>query len=171
MNEFDGSQTYYKIIAGKAEDGDTPAQVKFDTYTFKGFDPPGYEGKTNPSEVTLKGFQVSSYAGIYTNDTREYRIAKMLSECEDHLIMDSVMFHYLFVQRHTMVDNIAKNTFWSTEDLIHWDLTKDYDNDTSDGNNNSGYLTFTYGIEMLDTLPGGADIFNASQSVWLNFCH
>ena len=95
----------------------------------------------------------------------------MLSECEDHLVMDSVMFHYLFIQRHTMVDNVAKNTFWSTEDLIHWDLTKNYDNDTSDGNNNSGYLTYTYGIENLDKTSAGADIFNASGSVWINFCH
>ena len=107
----------------------------------------------------------------YTHDTYDYRMAKMLSECEDHLVMDSVVYHYLFIQRHTMVDNVAKNTFWSTEDGIHWDLTKDYDNDTSDGNNNSGYLTFTYGIECLDTTSSGTDIFNASPSVWINFIH
>ena len=70
-----------------------------------------------------------------------------------------------------MVDNVAKNTFWSTEDLQHWDLTKDYDNDTADGNNNSGYLTFTYGIENLDKNEAGADIFNAADSVWIQFCH
>jgi hypothetical protein len=93
-------------------------------------------------------------------------MAKMLSECEDHLVMDSIVYHYLFIQRHTMVDNVAKNTFWSTEDGIHWDLTKDYDNDTADGNNNSGYLTFTYGLECTDP-----DTFNAPQSVWFNFIH
>jgi hypothetical protein len=77
-----------------------------------------------------------------------------------------------------MVDNVAKNTFWSSEDLIHWDLTKDYDNDTADGNNNSGNLVYTYGIECLDTEEvidentgevGQMPIFNASESVWFNF--
>jgi hypothetical protein len=83
-------------------------------------------------------------------------MAKMLSECEEHLVMDSVVYHYLFISRHTMVDNVAKNTFWSTEDGQHWDLTKDYDNDTADGNDNSGFLTFTYGLEFGDTDAGGA---------------
>jgi hypothetical protein len=89
--------------------------------------------------------------------------------------MDSVMFHYLYIQRHTMVDNVAKNTFWSSEDCKHWDLTKNYDNDTSDGNNNSGYLTYTYGIEPfdmeLDDNGVPANIFNASDSVWFVFIH
>ena len=98
-------------------------------------------------------------------------MAKMLNECEDHLVMDSIVFHYLFIQRHTMVDNVAKNTFWSSEDLIHWDLTKDYDNDTADGNDNSGYLTFDYGIEIFDKTAAGGEIFNAAPSVWMNFIH
>jgi hypothetical protein len=66
-----------------------------------------------------------------------------------------------------MIDNVAKNTFWSSEDCIHWDLTKNYDNDTSDGNDNSGYLVYNYGIEILDE----NNIFNAPASVWLNFIH
>ena len=107
----------------------------------------------------------------YTHDTFDYRMAKMLSECEDHLIMDSVMFHYLYISRHTMVDNVAKNTFWSTEDGIHWDLTKNYDNDTSDGNDNSGNLSYSYGLEYGDLNSDGKDVFNASPSVWINFIH
>jgi hypothetical protein len=66
-----------------------------------------------------------------------------------------------------MVDNVAKNTFWSSEDLLHWDLTKNYDNDTSDGNNNSGYLTHSYGIEILDE----NNVFNAPSTTWLVFMH
>jgi len=171
LEDFDSATTYYNIIAVDPEGDEQLINVEFGPYTFKGFDPPGYEGTENPSKISLKDFTVNEFAGVYTNDTQNYRIAKMLSECEDHLVMDSVMFHYLFIQRHTMVDNVAKNTFWSTEDLVHWDLTKNYDNDTSDGNNNSGYLTFTYGIENLDKTESGADIFNASASVWINFCH
>ena len=148
-----------------------PTSVTFADKKFTGFDPPGYEGQTNPSGTSLKDYVETAYTGTYTHDTKEYRIAKMLAECEDHLVMDSVMFHYLFIQRHTMVDNVAKNTFWSTEDGVHWDLTKDYDNDTSDGNDNSGNLSFTYGREFGDLSENNRQIFNAADSVWINFAH
>ena len=136
---------------------------------FIGFDPPGYEGTNNPTGISLKGFKTEAYMGEYTHDTKEYRIAKMIYECENYLVMDSVVFHYLFIERHTMVDNVAKNTFWSTEDGRHWDLTKNYDNDTSDGNDNSGYLTYGYGNEIGDTNEAGTSIFNAIDAVWINF--
>jgi hypothetical protein len=90
--------------------------ISYGSKIFTGFNPPGYDDSTS-SKVSLKGFEISTYAGEYTHDTFEYRMAKMLNECEEHLVMDSVVYHYLFIQRHTMVDNVAKNTFWSTEDL------------------------------------------------------
>ena len=92
-------------------------------------------------------------------------MAKMLSECEDYIAMDSAVYHFLFIERHTMVDNVSKNTFWSaaktnqyingveqedTEGYWIWDLSKNYDNDTSDGNNNEGQLIFDYGNEASD---------------------
>ena len=98
-------------------------------------------------------------------------MAKMLSECEDYLVMDSVIYHYLFIERHCMIDNVAKNTFWSTEDGLHWNLTKNYDNDTADGNDNNGKFTRTYGMEVLDDLNANVKVFNAHRSVWLNFIH
>lgn len=146
------------------------APVTYGPYTFKGFLPPGFKNEKN--EITLKGLTVSEYAGTYDTDSYKYRMAKMLQECEDHLVMDSVVYHYLFIERHTMVDNVAKNTFWSTEDLQHWDLTKNYDNDTADGNDNSGYLTFSYGLECMDLQEDGVQhVFNAYPSVWFNFIH
>lgn len=89
-----------------------------------------------------------------------------VAEFEDHFIKDSVLFHYLFTERHTLVDNRAKNTFWHTEDLIHWDICFDYDNDTAMGNDNVGGLTLTYGYEDTDTI-GTKSVFNASDSkIW-----
>ena len=75
-----------------------------------------------------------------------------VKEFEQHFIKDSLLFYYLFTERHTMVDNRAKNTFWHTEDLVHWDLCMDYDNDTAMGNDNEGGLTLTYGYEDTDTI-------------------
>ena len=86
-----------------------------------------------------------------------------VAEFEDHFIKDSVLFYYLFTERHTLVDNRAKNTFWHTEDLIHWDLCFDYDNDTAMGNDNEGGLTLRYGYEDTDTI-GTKAVFNASDS-------
>lgn len=183
LGDYSSTTTYYNISAGEAAEGEEPVTVVYGSYTFKGFDPPGYEGQPNPTGVSLKGKASFPFEDLhvadadgksvikFTHDTEEYRTMKMLHECEDHLVMDSVVYHYLFILRHTMVDNVAKNTFWSTEDLIHWDLTKDYDNDTSDGNDNSGYLSFTYGLEFGDLDATDGKVFNADSSVWINFIH
>lgn len=136
-----------------------PSAVTYGAYTFKGT---GQEGEV------LAGHTVYTYAGTYTKDTYEYRMAKMLDECEDHLIMDSLVYHYLFIERHTMIDNVAKNTFWSSEDLVHWNLVKNYDNDTGDGNNNEGQLVIPYGCEAMDTI-GTKNVFNANDTVWFVF--
>lgn len=139
-------------------------EVTFDSYTFK---PKDWKG----DNTLLGGTTIQTYKGTYTNDCYEYRMAKMLSECEDHLIMDSIVFHYLFIERHSLIDNVAKNTFWSSEDENnqYWSLIKDYDNDTADGNDNSGRLTLTYGKEVDDTISEDVYVFNAYESVWLHF--
>lgn len=120
-------------------------------------------------DEVLAGQTEPSLKATYELDSKEYRAARMLSEAGKYLVMDSVVYHYLFIERHTMVDNVAKNTFWNTEDGIHWELTKDYDNDTADGVDNSGFLTFDYGIEAMDNAENGSSIFNARTSSWLNF--
>jgi hypothetical protein len=96
----------------------------------------------------------------------------MLFEAEDYLIIDSIMYHYLFIERHSMLDNVAKNPFWNTEDGAHWELTKDYDNDTADGIDNSGYLSLDYGVEALDYVEANGNktyYFNAPFSAWFWF--
>lgn len=88
---------------------------------------------------------------------------EFVNHFEDHFIKDSALFFYLFTERHTMVDNRAKNVFMHTEDLVHWDFCFDYDNDTAQGNDNEGGLTLTYGYEDTDTI-GTKSVFNASDS-------
>lgn len=148
---------------------------KYESYTFKGFidknqiNPSTGKPWQNNYTPLIKGITETTFAGTYTHDTYERRMAKMLSECEDHIVMDSIVYHYLFIETHCMIDNVAKNTFWSSEDLKHWYLNKDYDNDTADGNDNEGKLTRTYGMEPLDMLNKSAYVFNAVNSVWLHF--
>lgn len=111
----------------------------------------------------------AEYGSIsYTADTAEYRNAKFVHEIGDYFIVDSVTYHYLFTERHTMVDNRAKNVFIATDDGLHWYFNFDYDNDTADGNNNEGDLVLSYGMEDTDAI-GTKSVFNASDSVlWAN---
>lgn len=109
----------------------------------------------------------------YTNDTKEYRAAKFKAEVGNYFTVGSLLYHYLFTERHCMIDNRAKNVFISYEydpDVqdYRWNVCKDYDNDTADGNDNEGGLTFSYGLEDTDSV-GTKPVFNASSSVlWCN---
>lgn len=143
-----------------------PSPVTYGAYTFKGTS----AWDANEQTPVLAGLTISDYAGRYTTDSYNYRMAKLLDECEDHLVMDSMVYHYVFIEQHAMVDNVCKNTFWGTDDQIHWHLCKNYDNDTADGNNNTGKLTIPFGCEGMDTL-GAGDVFNGKMSVYWQFIY
>lgn len=116
----------------------------------------------------LAGTNIGTYAGTYTTDSYNYRMAYMLEHCEEYMVIDPVMYHFVFIESFLMTDNVAKNTFWSTDDGVHWELSKDYDNDTALGNDNVGGLSFTYGLETDDT-DGSSYVFNAHDASWITF--
>ena len=174
----DGWERFVRWMAANNPNAATNEPIEeenYPIYTFRGHHREGTQ--------VLRGTTVSQYAGTYTTDSFNRRMAKMLSECEDYMAMDSVVYHFCYIERHTMVDNVAKNTFWSsaktnqyingieqenTEGYWIWDLSKNYDNDTSDGNNNEGQLVFDYGNEANDSINGKM-VFNASDAVWFIF--
>lgn len=173
-----GWARFVKWMAENNPNAATNASIATETYA-----PYTFKGHKRVGTQVLQGTTITQYAGTYTTDSFERRMAKMLSECEDYMAMDSVIYHFLFIERHTMVDNVSKNTFWSaaktnqyingveqsnTEGYWIWDLSKNYDNDTSDGNNNEGQLIFDYGNEATDRQDGKA-VFNASDAVWFVF--
>jgi hypothetical protein len=130
---------------------------------------------TNTATATNEALdEIQTIGGaIYTTDSAEYRAAKFKNELANYFSVDSLLYHYLFTERHGMVDNRAKNTFvsyeWDTSvGDYRWNFNKDYDNDTADGNDNSGGMTFTYGLEDTD-MVGASYVFNANDSVlWCN---
>ncbi|MBQ3990210.1 MAG: hypothetical protein II630_05155 [Bacteroidales bacterium] len=77
----------------------------------------------------LAGTSIGTYAGTYTTDSFNYRMAYLLEHCEEYFIIDPTMYHFIFIESFLMTDNVAKNTFWSSDDLVHWEPSKDYDND------------------------------------------
>lgn len=142
-------------------DNNEPIVKRFSQFTFS---------QEKSPWLNRLGIVISRYANKdYDRDSYEYRMAKMLSECEDHIAMDSLVYHYLFLERFTLIDNVAKNTFWSSNkdsNYTIWDISKDYDNDTGVGINNSGFLKFDYGAECRDN----PNIFNGSyHNAWFTF--
>ena len=116
----------------------------------------------------LAGTTISTYAGTYTTDSFNYRMAYILEHCEEYMIIDPTIYHFIFIESFLMTDNVAKNTFWSSDDLVHWEPSKDYDNDTALGNDNVGGLSFTYGLET-DDIKGNSYVFNAHDAAWITF--
>lgn len=115
-----------------------------------------------------------AYDGVsYANDTADYRAAKFKAEVGNYFSTKSLEFHLLFTGRKLMPDNRAKNVFFSYEYApeaggYRWNVRCNYDNDTGLGNDNSGGLTFTYGMEDTDKI-GDSDVFNAADStLWCN---
>ena len=97
---------------------------------------------------------------------------------EDYFVKDSALFYYLFTTRYLMVDNRAKNSFWhygktgevdaEGNPIRKWDLSFNYDDDTSLGINNYGDMVYRYGLEDTDYDENGEEIFREADSTF--FC-
>ena len=115
-------------------------------------------------------------------DNEKYRLDKFKTEYTNYFEKQSLLFHYLFTERFTMIDNRAKNTFIHTNGNPNegkegnvWDYCFNYDDDTALGCNNKGFLTMDYGVEDTDDIHGNiltgdaTPAFNAATSViWKN---
>ena len=110
-----------------------------------------------------------TYDGVkFTEDTKEYRLAKFRAEFDQHLEKQPVLFYYLFTELFLMVDSRAKNMFPTFMGGSKW-FSLPYDFDTALGINNEGTLAFSYNLEDIDQTESGADVFNGQQSVlWVN---
>ena len=102
----------------------------------------------------------------YTNDTREYRLAKFKNEFETIFDKDSTLFYYLFTEIFLMVDSRTKNAFPTFFNGHKW-IWLPYDMDTGIGINNEGALVFGYSLEDTDTV-NGANVYNGQDSVLWN---
>lgn len=108
-----------------------------------------------------------TYDGVtYEHDTPEYRLAKFKAELADHASVDAMLFNYLFTEIFLMVDNRAKNAFFTEFDADggKW-IILPYDYDTAIGINNEGSLAFGYELEDIDKTASGANVFNGQDSV------
>lgn len=97
-----------------------------------------YEDGTDEQNAEVKAFVEQKWKDFYefvvTSTDEEFK-----TQLGDWVVLDSVMYYYLFTLRYTMTDNHSKNSFWhygKSNDLDSegnqirkWDLCFDYDND------------------------------------------
>ena len=135
-----------------------------------------YEDGTDEQNAEVKAFVEQKWKDFYefvvTSTDEEFK-----ANLGDWVVLDSVMYYYLFVLRYTMTDNFAKNSFWhygksndfdsEGNPIRKWDLCFDYDNDTALGIDNYGRMTYRYGYEEIDYVDGTQDwVWNAPQHVF-----
>ena len=135
-----------------------------------------YEDGTDEQNAEVKAFVEQKWKDFY-----EFVVTSTDEEFKAHLgdwvVLDSVMYYYLFTLRYTMTDNHAKNSFWhygktgevDTEGnpIRKFDLAFFYDADTALGIDNYGRMTYRYGYEEIDYVDGTQDwVWNAPQHVF-----
>lgn len=109
-----------------------------------------------------------TYEGVeYTNDTKEYRLAKFKAEVGNWWELEDILFKYVFCETFLMIDNWAKNSFASKMGGSKW-IDLPYDFDTGLGINNEGALVFSPFLEDIDQFDN-ADVYNGQDStLWRN---
>ena len=97
-----------------------------------------YEDGTDEENAEVKAYVEQKWKDFYefvvTSTDEEFK-----SQLGDWVVLDSVMYYYLFTLRYTMTDNHSKNSFWhygksndldsEGNNIRKWDLCFDYDND------------------------------------------
>lgn len=93
-----------------------------------------YPDTSTPDLTALKAFSVWVNS-CYNNPS------KFAAEYKDHLDVDKVAVYYVYLMRFGAVDQVVKNSMITTEDGIRW-FFEFYDNDTTNGLKNNGYLAY-----------------------------
>lgn len=116
---------------------------------------------------------IEFYRFVTTSTDAEFK-----AHIGDYVVIDSILYYYLFTTRYCMVDNRAKNLFFhygktneidsDGNPIRKWDLNWDYDNDTACGLNNYGKQVYRYGLEDIDVDEKGEEVFRESDSTF--FC-
>lgn len=114
------------------------------------------------------------YDGVtYQTDSAAYRLAKFKAEVGDYFALDSLLYHFLYLEYFEAFDNVSKNTFYSYEwdedaGKYLWNICKNYDDDTILGCDNDGKPLADYGADFGDKV-GNRSLFNAdTNTIWVN---
>ena len=169
-----GNSAYDSLYADKFDESKAADKDNglADTYGWRYI----YEDGTDEENAEAKAYVEQKWKDFYefvvTSTDEEFK-----EQLGDWCVLNSVMYYYLFTLRYTMTDNHAKNSFWhygktgevdtDGNPIRKWDLSFDYDNDTSLGIDNYGRMTYRYGYEEIDYVDGTRDwVWNAPNHVF-----
>ena len=102
---------------------------------------------------------------------------KFKNEIGNYFAINSLLYHFLFIEYFEGYDNVSKNTFYSydwdeTAQKYLWNIKCAYDMDTILAADNDGIPFGDYGIDYGDTIdgtPSGRSYFNAvTNTIWTN---
>ena len=99
--------------------------------------------------------------------------AKFKAEVGNYFAINSLLYHFLYLEFYAAFDNVSKNTFYSyewdsTAGKYLWNICKNYDDDTILGCDNDGVPLADYGADFGDT-ENGRSLFNAdTNTIWVN---
>ena len=99
--------------------------------------------------------------------------AKFKNEVGNYFSIQSLLYHFLFIEYFAAYDNVSKNTFYSydydpTAGKYLWNINKAYDMDTILAADNDGKPLGDYGKDYGDT-ENGRSLFNAVDNpIWAN---
>ena len=99
--------------------------------------------------------------------------AKFKAEVGDYFAINSLLYHFLYLEFYSAFDNVSKNTFYSYEwdaaaGKYLWNICKNYDDDTILGCDNDGVPLADYGADFGD-MAGSRSLFNAdTNTIWVN---
>lgn len=116
---------------------------------------------------------IEFYRFVTTSTDEEFK-----AHIGDYMVLDSMLYYFLFANRYCLTDNLAKNTFWhygktgevdsDGNPVRKFDLTWGYDMDTALGLNNYGKQVYRYGLETTDVDLKGEYVFREADSTF--FC-
>ena len=99
--------------------------------------------------------------------------AKFKAEVGNYFAINSLLYHFLYLEFYAAFDNVSKNTFYSYEwdesaNKYLWNICKNYDDDTILGCDNDGVPLADYGADFGDK-AGSRSLFNAdTHTIWTN---
>ena len=180
----DGKGVHYTMGCVEVSGNDTQAQQFLATATYNVEDgewqntvggeiKTEYEWRMEPSSADLDTVVDAWDAAVAWVVSTIGDSAKFKAEAGDHFAIDSLLYHFLFLEYFAAYDNVSKNTFYSydwdeTEQKYLWNIKAAYDWDTILASDNDGKPFGDYGIDYGDT-TGGRHYFNASGNpIWIN---
>ena len=137
-----------------------------------------FEWRMNPvseedyTEVVAAWDELVAWVVSTINDSTKFK-----NEVSNYFAMDSMLYHFLFIEYFAAYDNVSKNTFYSydwdeTQQKYLWNIKAAYDMDTILAADNDGKPFGDYGLDYGDTVegtPDGQQYFNAANNpIWVN---